>query len=266
MKRVPDPELKAIIKDGKLDLSGAQWVVNTFDEYAIEAALRLTENADEGSREGEVVVVTLGPDDAGVQLRSCLAMGADRAIHVDAEDADLDALLVAKTLKAICDEEKPDMVLLGKQAVDGDSNQVAQMLGALLNQPQATFAASIELTDEGKSCVVSREVDAGVEFKSLPLPAVVSVDLRIVSPKAIVNGITPESHEYDDGPRYASLKGIMKAKKKPMDNKTMSDLGVTGTSFVKELEVTLPEARVAGQIVDSVAELVQKLQDEAKAL
>ncbi len=266
VKRVPDPELKANIKDGKLDLSGAQWVVNTFDEYAVEAALRLTENADEGSRDGEVVVVTIGPDDAAVQLRSCLAMGADRAIHIASEDAELDSLLVAKTLKAVYDEEKPDMVLLGKQAVDGDTNQVGQMLAALCNLPQATFAASIELVDEGKACEVSREVDAGVEFKKLPLPSIVTVDLRIVSPKAITNGITPESHEYADGPRYASLKGIMKAKKKPMDNKSMADLGVSGSPVVKELEVTLPEARAAGQIVESVEELVKKLSEEAKAL
>ncbi len=266
VKRVPDPELKANIKDGKLDLSGAQWVVNTFDEYAVEAALRLTENADEGSREGEVVVVTIGPDDAGVQLRSCLAMGADRAIHVQGEDAELDSLLVAKALKAVCDEEKPDMVLLGKQAVDGDTNQVGQMLAALLELPQATFAASIELVDDSKACVVSREVDAGVEFKKIPLPGVVTVDLRIVSPTSIVNGITPESHEYADGPRYASLKGIMKAKKKPMDNKSLSDLGITGGAVVKELEVTLPEARAAGQIVATVEELVKKLQEEAKVL
>jgi len=265
MKRVPDPELKANIKDGKLDLSGAQWVVNTFDEYAVEAALRLTENADEGSREGEVVVVTIGPEDAGVQLRSCLAMGADRAIHIESDDAELDSLLVAKTLKAVYDEEKPDMVLCGKQAVDGDTNQVGQMLAALLNLPQATFAASIELEGDA-ACIVSREVDAGVEFKKLPLPCVVTVDLRIVSPKAVVNGITPDSHEYPDGPRYASLKGIMKAKKKPMDNKTMSDLGISGGAVVKEIEITLPEARAAGQIVASVEELVKKLQEEAKVL
>jgi electron transfer flavoprotein beta subunit len=266
MKRVPDPELKAKIKDGKLDLSGAQWVVNTFDEYAVEAALRLTENADEGSREGEVVVVTIGPDEAGVQLRSCLAMGAYRAIHVNGEDAELDSLMVAKTLKAVYEQEKPDLIVMGKQAVDGDANQVGQMLAGLLNLPQATFAASIELVDDGKALMVSREVDAGVEFKKVPIPSLVTVDLRIVSPKAVTNHITPDAHEYADGPRYASLKGIMKAKKKPMDQKTFGDLGVTATAVVKELEVTLPESRAAGQMVESVAELVKKLHEEAKAL
>lgn len=266
IKRVPDPELKAKIKDGKLDLSGAQWVVNTFDEYAVEAALRLTENADDGERFGEVIVVTIGPDEAGAQLRSCLAMGADRAIHVSAEDAELDSLMVAKTLKAIYEAEEPDLIVMGKQAVDGDANQVGQMLAGLLNLPQATFAASIELVDDGKALVVSREVDAGVEFKKLPLKSLVTVDLRIVSPKAVINHKTPDTHEYADGQRYASLKGIMKAKKKPMDQKSLSDLGVTATPVVKEIEVTLPAPRAAGQMVGSVEELVKKLHEEAKAL
>lgn len=266
VKRVPDPELKTKIKDGQVDLSGAQWVVNTFDEYAVEAALRITENADDGSRDGEVVVVTLGPADAAQQLRSALAMGADRAIRVDAEDAQLDSGAVVAGLKAVYEAEKPDLILMGKQAVDGDANQVGQMLAGILGLPQATFAASIEVTDEGKALVVGREVDAGVEFKKVTLPAVVTVDLRIVAPKSVVNHVTPDSHEYQDGPRYASLKGIMKAKKKPMDEKTLSDLGVTPAPLVKELEVTLPEARSAGQIVESVADLVAKLHNEAKAL
>lgn len=266
IKRVPDPELKAKLKDGKLDLGGAQWVVNTFDEYAVEAALRLVEDADSGDRNGEVVVVTIGPDDAGVQLRSCLAMGADRAIHVQGEDVELDSLMVAKTLKAVYDEEKPDLIVMGKQAVDGDANQCGQMLAAIAELPQATFAASIEMVDEGKAVVVGREVDAGVEYKKLPLPSLITVDLRIVSPTSVVNHVTPADHEYADGPRYASLKGIMKAKKKPMDQKTMADLGITATAVVKELEVTLPEARAAGQIVESVEELVKKLHEDAKAL
>jgi electron transfer flavoprotein beta subunit len=266
IKRVPDPELKAKLKDGKLDLSGAQWVVNTFDEYAVEAGLRLTENADDGSRNGEVVVVTVGPDDAGAQLRSCLAMGADRAIHVSGADTELDSLMVAKILKAVYEEEKPDLVLMGKQAVDGDANQVGQMLAGILSLPQATFAASIELVDEGKSLLVGREVDDGVEFKKLPLPSLVTVDLRIVSPTAVTNHVTPDSHAYSDGPRYASLKGIMKAKKKPMDQKSLGDLGITASAVVKELEVTLPEARAAGQMVESVEELVKKLHEQAKAI
>jgi electron transfer flavoprotein beta subunit len=266
IKRVPDPELKTKIKDGKVDLSGAQWVVNTFDEYAVEAALRLCENGDSGDRSGEVVVVTVGPDDAGQQLRSALAMGADRAIHVQGEDDALDARMVVEALKSIYEAEKPDLVLMGKQAVDGDANQVGQMLAAVLNLPQATFAASIEIVDDGKALVVGREVDAGVEYKKVPCPSVVTVDLRIVAPKSVINGVTPESHEYQDGPRYASLNGIMKAKKKPMDNKALADVGVTSSSAIKEVEVTLPPERAAGQMVESVEDLVKKLSEEAKAL
>ena len=266
VKRVPDPESKTKIVDGKLDLSGVQWVVNTFDEYAVEAALRLVENAEDGSRDGEVVVVTLGAEDAAQQLRSTLAMGADRAIHITTDDADLDSGYVAKVLKAVYETEKPDLVLMGKQAVDGDSNQVGQMLATHLSLPQATFAATVEIADEKKALLVGREVDAGVEYKKVTLPAVVTVDLRIVAPKSVKNHITPDSHEYQDGCRYASLKGIMKVKKKPMDTKALADLGVTATKMVNEINVELPPARQAGQMVDSVATLVDKLKNEAKAL
>lgn len=266
IKRVPDPELKTKIQGGAIDLSNANWVVNPFDEYAVETALRLLENAGDDSREGEVVVLTLGPDDAAQQLRSALAMGADRAIRIEAEDAAIDARTVADALAAIIETEKPDLVLMGKQAVDGDSNQAGQMLAAKLSWPQATFAASIELAEDKKSITVGREVDAGVEYKKIPLPGVVTVDLRIVSPKAVINHITPADHEYQDGPRYASLKGIMKAKKKPMDVKTLGDLGVTAAPAGKELSVELPPARAAGQVVGSVQELVRKLHEEAKAL
>ncbi len=266
VKRVPDPELKTKITDGKIDLSSASWVVNPFDEYAVETALRLTENADDGSRDGEVVVVSLGPEDCAQQLRSALAMGADRAIRIDAKDDELDSRTVVEVLAKVVAEEQPDAVFLGKQAVDGDSNQVGQMLAAKLGWPQATFAASVELPDDKKSLVVGREVDAGVEFKKIALPGVVTVDLRIVSPKAVVNHVTPDSHEYQEGPRYASLKGIMKAKKKPMDQKSLGDYGITAQPKIEQLEVTLPPARAAGQVVESIPELVKKLQEEAKAL
>ncbi len=266
IKRVPDPELKTKIKDGDVDLSNASWVVNPFDEYAVEAALRLVENADDDERHGEVVVCTLGPEDAAQQLRSGLAMGADRAIRVDTEDAAIDSRTVAEVLIKVVEEEKPDLILCGKQAVDGDSNQVPQLLAGKLNLPQATFAASIELAADKGSVTVGREVDAGVEFKKIPLPGVVSVDLRIVAPKSINNNVTPDSHEYQDGPRYASLKGIMKAKKKPMDVKSLDDLGVAATPVIKTLSVELPAERAAGQIVESVEELVSKLHNDAKVL
>ncbi len=266
LKRVPDPELKTKIKDGAIDLGNVNWVVNPFDEYAVEAALRLVENGDDNSRHGEVVVLTVGPDDAGQQLRSALAMGADRAIRVDAADADIDSRTVVDVLAAVIEAEKPELILMGKQAVDGDANQVGQMLAGKLGLPQATFAASIELAAEKDHVLVGREVDAGVEYKKIPLPGIVTVDLRIVSPRAIINHVTPESHEYQDGPRYASLKGIMRAKKKPMDVKSLGDLGVSAEPVVKVLSVDMPPERPAGQLVESVAELVEKLHHEAKAL
>ncbi|ACY19047.1 electron transfer flavoprotein subunit beta/FixA family protein [Haliangium ochraceum] len=266
VKRVPDPELKIKIQDGAIDLGNANWVLNPFDEYAVEAALRLVENADDGSRDGEVIVVTLGPDDAAQQLRSALAMGADRAIRVDAQDSDLDSRIVVDTLAAIVEAEKPDAVVMGKQAVDGDANQVGQMLAAKLRLPQATFAATIELAEDKSSVTVGREVDAGVEYKKIPLPGVITVDLRIVTPKAVINHVTPDSHEYQEGPRYASLKGIMKAKKKPMDVKSLGDFGVDASPSITRQQVELPPARPPGQIVESVQELVKKLNEEAKVL
>lgn len=266
VKRVPDPELKTKITDGAIDLSNATWVVNPFDEYAVEAALRLTENADSGDRDGEVVVVSIGPEDAAQQLRSALAMGADRAIRVDAEDSNIDSSTVVATLMKVYEEEKPDLILMGKQAVDGDANQVGQMLAAKLSLPQATFAATIELAQDKASLTVGREVDGGVEYKKVPTPSVVTVDLRIVTPKAVINHVTPDSHEYQEGARYASLKGIMKAKKKPMDHKSLSDLGVEASPSLKQVSVEMPPARAAGQKVESVAELVQKLAQEAKVI
>jgi electron transfer flavoprotein beta subunit len=266
LKRVPDPELKAKIVNGAIDLSNASWVVNPFDEYAVETALRLIENAESGAKDGEVVVVTIGPDDAAQQLRSALAMGADRAIRVDAEDKAIDSRIVVEVLAAIIATEKPDLILMGKQAVDGDANQVGQMLAGKLELPQATFAASVELAADKKSVTVGREVDAGVEFKKIALPGVVTVDLRIVSPKAVVNHVTPASHAYAEGPRYASLKGIMAAKKKPMEQKKLADFGVTHAPAIHELSVVLPPPRAAGQIVADIPTLVKKLAEEAKAL
>ncbi|HVR63569.1 MAG TPA: electron transfer flavoprotein subunit beta/FixA family protein, partial [Polyangia bacterium] len=164
-KRVPNPEQKLKFAGSGIDLSGATWQVNTFDEYAVETALRLTEKGKGGERSGEVVVVTIGPKEVSQQLRGVLAMGADRAILVAGEDAALDATAVARVLRAVVEREKPDVVLLGKQAVDGDSNQVGQILAGLLGWPQATFLAGVRLGADGKSATVTREVDAGVEEK-----------------------------------------------------------------------------------------------------
>jgi electron transfer flavoprotein beta subunit len=268
VKRVPDPTQKAKIKDGHIDLTGASWIVNTFDEYAVETALRLLENGADNTRQGgEIVVVSLGPDDAAKELRTCLAMGADRAIHVVTNDAEIDSLVVVKVLKAIALAEKPDLVIMGKQAVDGDANQVGQMLAGKLGWAQATFAASIELGADKKSLTVGREVDGGVEYKKVPVPSVVTVDLRIVGPKSVKNGITPETHSYSgEGARLPSLKGIMAAKKKPMAVAKLADYGAEPQPAIKELGVTLPPPRKAGEIVADIPTLVKKLADEAKAL
>ena len=266
VKRVPDPEMKPKLKGAALDTSGANWVVNTFDEYAVETALRLVENAASGERHGEVVVLSIGPKEAATQLRSSLAMGADRAILVDAVDEGLDSDVVARIIKAVVEREKPDLLLMGKQAVDGDTNQTAQIAAALLGWPQATFAATVELAADASSVTVGREVDSGVEVKRIPLPGVVSVDLRIVAPRGVVNHKTPDGHVYADGPRYASLKGIMAAKKKELKELAVAELGVTPAPRVKWVAVEAPPARKAGIKVADVAELVKRLHDEAKVL
>src|SRR5215470_581585 len=159
-------------KGGALDLAGASWVMNPFDEYAVETALRLNEKADSGEKLGEIVILTIGPKDVATQMRNALAMGADRGIRVDATDDQLDSDSVARIIAAVVGREKPDLVLMGKQAVDGDSNQTPQIVAGLLGWPQATFAASVELAADGKSLLVGREVDAGVETKKVALPAV----------------------------------------------------------------------------------------------
>ena len=270
VKRVPDPTQKAKIKDGHIDLTGASWIVNTFDEYAVETALRLLENGADNTRQpgNELVVVSIGPADAAKEIRTCLAMGADRAIHVVADDAEIDSLVVVKVLASIIATEVPDLVIMGKQAVDGDANQVGQMLAGKLGWPQATFAASIELSaDKLQSLLVGREVDGGVEYKRVPLRSIVTVDLRIVGPRSVKNGITPESHNYSgEGARLPSLKGIMAAKKKPMTTAKLADYGASPSPVIKEVVVTLPPPRAAGQFVPDVATLVKKLADEAKAL
>jgi electron transfer flavoprotein beta subunit len=270
VKRVSDPDNANKVKvaaDGKtVTTEGLEWKPNPFDEYAVETALRLNENAKGTDKLGETVVVTLGPKDAAQTLRQALAMGADRGILVEADDNKLDSLVVARALKAIVEKEKPDLVLLGKQAVDGDSNATGQILAELLGWPQATFAMSIATSDGGKSLTVGREVDTGVLTVKVQTPAVVTVDLRIVAPKAVQNGVTPATHEYADGARYASLKGIMAAKKKPIAEQTLASLGSDVTLSTHYVKFELPPARKAGVVVDSVDALVAKLKNEAKVI
>ena len=270
VKRVSDPDNANKVKvaaDGKtVTTEGLEWKLNPFDEYAVETALRLNENAKGNEKLGETIVVTLGPKDAAQTVRQALAMGADRGILVETDDGKLDSLVVARALKALVEKEKPDVVLLGKQAVDGDSNATGQILADLLGWPQATFAMSIQTSDGGKSLTVGREVDTGVLTVKVQTPAVVTVDLRIVSPKAVQNGVTPATHEYADGARYASLKGIMQAKKKPIAEQPLAGLGVDATPGTNYLKYELPPARKAGVVVDSVETLVSKLKNEAKVI
>ena len=270
MKRVADPDNANKVKisgDGtQVTSEGLEWKPNPFDEYGVEAALRILEDGvGSGKLRGEVVVVTIGPEEVTQQIRQCLAMGADRGILVSGDDDKLDAMIVARTMAKLVEKEQPDLVIMGKQAVDGDSNQASQMLAEILGWPQATFAGHVEVPEDLSSAIVSREVDGGAAKVKVMFPAVLSVDLRIVSPIGVNNNVAA-GKEYQDGPRYASLRGIMKAKKKPIDRLTLDDLGVDQTLQVRTVSFTQPAARSAGVILETVQELVQKLQDEAKVL
>lgn len=268
LKRVADPDNanKVKVNAGMLETIGLEWKPNPFDEYAVETALRLTENgASPKARQGEVIVVTFGPKETETTLRAALATGADRAIRVDATDDQVDGDIVARALKAIIEKEKPDLVLAGKQAVDGDSNQVGQLVAEYLGWPQATFAGSITSEDD-ESLLVVREVDGGTITLRVTLPAVVTVDLRIVAPKSVKSKFTADSHAYPDGVRFAALMAIMAAKKKPLTEMKLADLVTDAALKIKYTGFELPPARKAGIKVKTVAELVEKLKSEAKAL
>ncbi len=267
LKRVADPDNANKIKvtPSKVETTGLEWKPNPFDEYAVETALRLTENgANTKARLGEVIVVTFGPKDTEVTLRAALATGADRAIRVDATDDQLDGDLVARALKAVVEKEKPDLVLLGKQQVEGDSNQVGQLLAEYLGWPQATFAGSIKC-EADKALVVGREVDGGTLSLRVTLPAVVSVDLRIVAPKSVSSAHSP-AHVYSDGVRFAALMAIMASKKKPLVEMKLTDLVSDTALKIAYTGFEAPPGRKAGVKVKTVAELVAKLRTEAKVL
>jgi electron transfer flavoprotein beta subunit len=245
VKRVVDYNVKIRVKpDGSgIDLANVKMSMNPFDEIAVEEAVRLKEKS--GAQ--EVVVVSIGPAKAQETLRTALAIGADRAILIETADGtNVEPLAVAKLLKAVVEAEKPDLVILGKQAIDDDSNQTGQMLAALLGWPQGTFASKVAI--EGGTLLVTREVDGGLESIKLNMPAIVTTDLRL------------------NEPRYASLPNIMKAKKKPLDTKKPADLGVDTAPRLKVLKTTEPPGRKAGVKVGSAAELVAKLKDEAGVL
>jgi electron transfer flavoprotein beta subunit len=238
VKRVIDFNVAVRVKADRtgVDLTNVKMSINPFDEIAVEEAVRLKEKG----KVSEIIAVSIGPIGAQETLRTALAMGADRAILVKHE-GELEPLAVAKILKAVVTEEKPDLVILGKQAIDDDCNQVGQMLAALLAWPQGTFAAKVEI-EEG-SIAVTREVDGGLQTISLKLPAIVTTDLRL------------------NEPRYASLPNIMKARKKPIAEKTIADYGVDPAPRLKVLEVREPEKRRAGARVASATELVGKLRE-----
>jgi electron transfer flavoprotein beta subunit len=270
IKRVADPDnankIKITASGNAVDTGGLEWKMNPFDEYALEAALRLTENGKAPKvRIGEVVATTLAPKEAETTLRAALATGADRAIRVEASDDQLDGRLVSLALKTLVDAEKPDLVLMGKQAVDGDSNQVGQRLAELLDWPMATFAATI-LEESENVLLVGREVDGGVLSLRLKLPAVVTVDLRIVAGASVRSRHTEAAFKYNEGVRFAPLPAIMAAKKKPLETKTLAELtnGAALTNPYSKFE--RPPQRKAGIKVKDVAELVARLVDEAKAL
>jgi len=269
LKRVADPDNANKVKippsNDRIDTTGLEWKPNPFDEYALEAALRLTENGQTPKvRAGEVVVVTFGPKETETTLRAALATGADRALRVDVTDDKLDGDLVARSLKSIVDREKPDVVVMGKQAVDGDTNQVGQMLAEYLDWPMATFAATIK--EEDGALLVGREVDGGVALVRVKLPAVVTVDLRIVAPTSVYSTKTPTTFKYNDGVRFAALPAIMAAKKKPLTELKLAELAPDVALKIVYQSFQPPPARKAGIKVKDVPELVNRLKNEAKVL
>ena len=240
VKRVVDYNVKIRVKaDGSgVDLANVKMSMNPFDEIATEEAIRLKEKGVAS----EIVAVSIGPKEAQQTIRTALAMGADRGILVETNDL-VEPLAVAKILKGIVEEEQPGLVILGKQAIDDDCNQTGQMLAALLGWSQGTFASEVEV--KGDQLAVTREVDGGLQDVSLKMPAIVTTDLRL------------------NEPRYASLPNIMKAKKKPLDEKTPGDYGVDTAPRLTVLKTVEPPARQAGVRVETVADLVDKLKNEA---
>ena len=268
LKRVADPDNanKVKVNAGKLETTGLEPKPNPFDEYAVEAALRLTENGtNTKARVGEVVVVTIGPKDAETQLRGMLATGADRAIRIDATDDQLDGDLVARALKALVEKEKPDLVMLGYQQTETESNQVGQLLAEYLGWPQAASVGHIA-SEGDKALLVDRDIEGAVVKLKVTLPAVVTVLDKIVRGKAVVGMHTPKTHNYADGVRFAALMAIMAAKKKPLAEMKLAELASDTAIKVKYTGYELPPSRKAGVKVKTVGELVEKLKSEAKVL
>ena len=243
VKRVIDYNVKVRVKADQsgVELANVKMAMNPFDEIAVEQALRIKE----AGQADEVVLVSIGPSQSQETIRTGLAMGADRGIHIEAPQ-EIEPLAVAKLIKEVVGREAPGLVICGKQAIDDDSNQTGQMLSALLGWSQGTFASGVELA--GDQAKIIREVDGGLEHISIAMPAVITVDLRL------------------NDPRYASLPNIMKAKKKPIDSLSVDELGVDISPRLDVLKVEEPEARQAGIKVANVSELVEKLKNEAKVI
>ena len=243
IKRVVDYNVKVRPKadESGVDLNNVKMAINPFCEIAVEEAVRLKE----AGAATEIIAVTVGAENAQEQLRTALALGADKAILVETE-LEVEPLGISKVLKAVVEKESPNLIIMGKQAIDGDNNQTGQMLAALMNYPQATFASELKI--EGEKAVVTREVDGGLQTIAINLPAVVTSDLRL------------------NEPRYASLPNIMKAKQKPLEVIKSDDLGVDLNPRISTLKVSPPPEREAGIIVESVDQLVEKLKNEAKVI
>jgi len=244
IKRVIDAYVKIRVKRDEtgVETQNVKMSMNPFCEIAMEQAVRLKESGDAQ----EVIVVTIGPQSSQDVLRTALAMGADRAIHIRQDEGDIQPLAVARLLKGVVEQEEPGLVLMGKQAIDGDHNQTGQMLAAMLEWPQGTFISKLELSDD--QIQITREIDGGLQTLKLSKPAILTVDLRL------------------NEPRYPSLPNIMKAKKKPIEEKTAEDFGVDTSPRYEILKVTEPPEREAGVKVESVSELVEKLKNEAKVI
>ena len=243
IKRVVDYNVKVrpLSDNSNVDLNNVKMAVNPFCEIALEEAVKLKESG----QATEVIAISVGKTESQEQLRTALALGADRAVLVETDKL-LEPLAIAKVLKKIVDDEKPDLIILGKQAIDGDNNQTGQMLGAILEYPQATNASEVKL--DSSSVEVTREIDGGLQTLKLSIPAIITTDLRL------------------NEPRYASLPNIMKAKKKELKTMPVSELGIDVDSRTEILSVELPPSREAGIIVESVDELIDKLKNEAKVI
>jgi len=243
IKRVIDYNVKVRVKpdNSDVDLTNVKMSINPFCEIAVEEAVRLKESGTAT----EIIAVSIGNKSCQEQLRTALALGADRAIQIETDES-LDSLNVAKLLKKVVEDEQPQLVILGKQSIDSDNNQTGQMLAALTGMPQGTFASNV--TVEGDKVNVTREVDSGLQTVALNLPAIVTTDLRL------------------NEPRYAKLPDIMKAKRKPLDVKPAADFGIDLTSRTSVIKVTPPAERQAGIVVKSIDELVEKLKNEAKVI